>query len=81
LADIPISYADIFTAFRDRATGRNYNREQPTGDAGADGYGNRVGRDGGPGTRRGGRGRGGLRRGGDRHSRTGVAYVRIIPLI
>ncbi|KIV88163.1 hypothetical protein PV10_09084 [Exophiala mesophila] len=58
-------------AFRDRATGRNFNREQPTGDgAGQDGYGNRGGR--GPGARRGGRAQG-PRRGGDRHSRTGIA--------
>lgn len=59
-------------AFRNRATGRNYNRDQPTEGGGQDGYGNRPGRERGPGTRRVGRGAGGPRRGGDRHSRTGV---------
>jgi len=60
-------------AFRDRATGRNFNRDQPTEGEGQDGYTTRPGRERGPGTRRVGRGPGGPRRGGDRHSRTGVA--------
>ncbi|KIX02045.1 uncharacterized protein Z518_07984 [Rhinocladiella mackenziei CBS 650.93] len=59
-------------AFRDRATGRNFNRDQPTDGGGQDGYGNRPGRERGPGTRRVGRGPWGPRRAGDRHSRTGV---------
>ncbi|KIW73886.1 hypothetical protein PV04_01967 [Phialophora macrospora] len=66
-------FNDNETAFRNRATGRNFNRDQPTEGAGEDGFGNRPGRDGGPGVRRGGRGQRGPRRGGDRHSRTGVA--------
>ncbi|EXJ73020.1 uncharacterized protein A1O5_04169 [Cladophialophora psammophila CBS 110553] len=60
-------------AFRDRATGRGYNRDQPTEGGGEDGHGNRVGRDRGPGAQRYGRGPRGPRRGGDRHSRTGIA--------
>ncbi|KAK5062849.1 hypothetical protein LTR84_004924 [Exophiala bonariae] len=48
-------------AYRNRTTGRNYNRDQGTGEKTEDG--NR-------GARRGGRGSGGPRRGGDRHSRT-----------
>jgi len=55
-------------AFRDRATGRNYNRSQPTE---AD--------DGDRPTRGRGRGRGGPRRDGDRHSRTGLTYERSTP--
>jgi len=65
--------ADCGKAFRDRATGRNFNRDQPTEGAGQDGFGARPGRERGPGTRRVGRGPGGPRRGGDRHSRTGIA--------
>lgn len=53
----------IWTAFRDRATGRRSNREQPTEENNDDGTRGR-GR---------GRGRGGPRRGGDRQSRTGVS--------
>lgn len=49
-------------AFRDRATGRRSNREQPTEENNDDGTRGK-GR---------GRGRGGPRRGGDRQSRTGV---------
>jgi len=56
-------------AFRDRATGRDRNRDQPTTET-MDGT--RPGRDRGPGVRRTGRGPGGPRRGGDRHSRTGI---------
>uniref|UniRef100_A0A0D6R7J9 Hyaluronan/mRNA-binding protein domain-containing protein n=1 Tax=Araucaria cunninghamii TaxID=56994 RepID=A0A0D6R7J9_ARACU len=57
-------------AFRDRATGRTFNRDQPTGEGET---GVRPGRDSGPGTRRAGRGQRGPRRGGDRHSRTGIS--------
>ena len=56
------------TAFRDRATGRNKNREQAPEENDDSGRGGR-GR---------GRGRGGPRRGGDRHSRTGIALVSTI---
>lgn len=52
-------------AFRDRATGRNKNREQAPEENDDSGRGGR-GR---------GRGRGGPRRGGDRHSRTGIGLV------
>ncbi|KAL2424685.1 hypothetical protein ABEF95_011597 [Exophiala dermatitidis] len=56
-------------AFRDRATGRDYNREKPAE------VGDRPIRERGPGARRVGRGRGPRRGGdfGDRHSRTGVS--------
>lgn len=57
---------NIFPAFRERATGRTYNRDQPTGE----GEDTRPGRNQDRGR---GRGRYGPRRGGDRHSRTGVA--------
>ncbi|KIW16171.1 hypothetical protein PV08_06222 [Exophiala spinifera] len=62
-------------AFRDRATGRTYNRDQPTEGEGADGFGNKPGRtQGSAGTRRTGRGGPTQRRGGDRHvNRTGIA--------
>lgn len=63
-------------AFRERATGRSFNRDQPTDEgAGADGFGNKPGRtQGSAGTRRIGRGGPAQRRGGDRHvNRTGVA--------
>ena len=57
-------------AFRDRATGRNKNREQAPEENDDSGRGGR-GR---------GRGRGGPRRGGDRHSRTGIGLVSYIYL-
>ena len=59
----------VMTAFRDRATGRNRNREQAGDETQAAGDGARGGRGRGRG------GRGGPRRGGDRHSRTGVRFV------
>lgn len=65
----------IATAFRDRATGRTFNRDQPTEGEGADGFGAKPGRQqGAAGTRRIGRGGDRPRRGGDRHvNRTGIA--------
>lgn len=65
------SHTDTTLAFRDKATGRDRNREnQPTTETQD---GTRPGRDRGPGVRRVGRGPAGPRRGGDRHSRTGVS--------
>lgn len=65
-----IPFPDTIAAFRERATGRTFNRDQSTGEGTETGV--RPGRDSGPGTRRAGRGPRGPRRGGDRHSRTGI---------